>query len=144
MVNKELAEKALEDAEEWLIAAKEFDTMRMAPKRLYSLEMGVEMSLNALLIYYGIDFPKSHNVLPIVAGLISSSSFNGTEIKGNRDEIFSTFHALLDIRSASGYSYESSYNKEFFQEKANKYTESAIHIFELVKKHISAPDKLMW
>ena len=78
--------------------------------------------------------------------LTKSLTLFNSEVCGFALETLSSpnLYEILDIRSASGYSYESSYNKEFFQEKANKYTESAIHIFELVKKHISAPDKLMW
>ena len=141
MVNRELASRALKNAEEWLLSSKELDKAKVASKVLYSLEMGVEMSLKALLIYHGIDFPKSHNILPVVANLISSSEFDDTEIKVSSNEIFSTFHALLDIRSASGYSYESSFDNEFFLEKANRYAEPAFHIFELIKKHINAVGK---
>ena len=138
MVNRELASKALKNADEWLLSAKELDKIRVPSKVLYSLEMGVEMSLKALLIYHGIDFPKSHNILPVVANLISSSEFDDTEIKKYSNEIFSTFHALLDIRSASGYSYESSFDNEFFLEKANRYADPAFHIFELIGKHINS------
>ena len=141
MVNSELASKALKDAEEWLLSAKELDKAKVASKVVYSLEMGVEMSLKALLIYHGIDFPKSHNILPVVANLISSSEFDDTEIKKYSNEIFSTFHALLDIRSAGGYSYESSFDNEFFLEKANRYADPAFHIFELIRKHITAVGK---
>jgi hypothetical protein len=76
-----------------------------------------------------------------VIDLISSSEFDGAEIKVSSNEIFSTFHALLDIRSASGYSYESSFDNEFFLEKASKYAEPAFHIFELIRKHIKAENK---
>ena len=138
MVNRELASKALKNADEWLLSAKELDKIRVPSKVLYSLEMGVEMSLKALLIYHGIDFPKSHNILPVVSSLISSSEFDDTEIKKYSNEIFSTFHALLDIRSASGYSYESSFDNEFFLEKANRYADPAFHIFELIGKHINS------
>jgi HEPN domain-containing protein len=141
MVNRELASRALKNAEEWLLSSKELDKAKVASKVLYSLEMGVEMSLKALLIYHGIDFPKSHNILPVVANLISSSEFDDTEIKVSSNEIFSTFHALLDIRSASGYSYESSFDNEFFLEKANRYADPAFHIFELIRKHIKAENK---
>ena len=57
MVNRELASRALKNAEEWLLSSKELDKAKVASKVLYSLEMGVEMSLKALLIYHGIDFP---------------------------------------------------------------------------------------
>ena len=141
MVNRELASRALKNAEEWLLSSKELDKAKVASKVLYSLEMGIEMSLKALLIYHGIDFPKSHNILPVVANLISSSEFDDTEIKKYSNEIFSTFHALLDIRSAGGYSYESSFDNEFFLEKANRYADPAFHIFELIRKHITAVGK---
>ncbi|MCL5990363.1 MAG: HEPN domain-containing protein [Candidatus Thermoplasmatota archaeon] len=141
MVNRELASKALKNAEEWLLSAKELDKTKVPSKVLYSLEMGIEMSLKALLIYHGIDFPKSHNILPVVANLISSSEFDDTEIKKYSNELFSIFHALLDIRSASGYSYESSFDNEFFLEKANRYVDPAFHIFELIRKHINTENK---
>ena len=50
--------------------------------------------------------------------------------------IYSVFHALLDLRSAGGNSYESSYSKDFFIEKANEYMVQASIILDLIRKHI--------
>ena len=77
--------------------------------------MGVELSIKALLLYHGIDFPKSHNILAAVLSLISSDKIDDNEIRENAELIISTFHALLDLKSASGYSYESSYSQRRFQ-----------------------------
>ena len=137
MVNTQLAERALADAEEWLQSAEKLKEINAGPKILYSLGMGVELSVKALLLYHGIDFPRTHNILSSVVKLISSDKFDDAEIKENSELIFSTFHALLDLRSASGYSYESSYNREFFIAKANEYTEPASFILELVKRHVN-------
>jgi len=137
MVNTQLAVRALADAEEWLQSAKKLSEINAGPKILYSLEMGVELSLKALLLYHGIDFPKTHNILTAVVGLISSDDFDDTKIKENSELIFSTFHTLLGLRGASGYSYESSFSRQFFIEKANQYLEPVDQIFDLVKEHIN-------
>ena len=116
MVNQNLAERALADAEEWLQSANKLREINAGPKILYSLEMGVELSIKALLLYHGIDFPKSHNILAAVVSLLSSDIIDD-EIRENAELIISTFHALLDLRSASGYSYDLSFpliNTTFF------------------------------
>ena len=141
MVNMRLAERALADAEEWLQSAEKLIEINAGPKILYSLEMGVELSLKALLLYHGIDFPKTHNILAAVVNLISSDKFDDPNIKENGELIFSTFHALLDLRSASGYAYESSYSSEFFIEKAKEYAEPASQVLALVKRHIGSRNK---
>ena len=138
MVNTRLAERALADAEEWLQSAEKLREINAGPKILYSLEMGVELSVKALLLYHGIDFPKTHNIFAALVNLISSDKFDDAEIKENSELIFSTFHALLDLRSACGYSYESSYSSEFFIEKAREYAEPASQILALVKRHIGS------
>ena len=111
------------------------------PKILYSLEMGVELSIKALLLYHGIDFPKSHNILAAVVSLLSSDKIDDDEIRENAELIISTFHALLDLRSASGYSYESSYSHEFFIEKAEEYDGPASQVLALIKRHINYKNK---
>lgn len=108
MANLELAERAIGDADEWFRSAEKLKEINAAPKILYSLEMAVELSLKGLLLYHGMDYPKTHNILPLVIRLISSDSFHDDNIRNHKDLIFSVFHALLDLRSASGYSYESS------------------------------------
>lgn len=105
-------------------------------KTLYYLEMGVEMSLKSLLLCHGIDFPKAHNILSAVVSLISSDDFDDPKMKENSELIFSTFHGLLDLRSASGYSYESSYSRQFFIDKAHHYMEPATQILKMVERHI--------
>ena len=136
MVNPELAERAITDAEEWLRSAEKLKEIDAAPKVLYSLEMAAELSLKGLLLYHGIDYPKTHNILPLVIRLISSGSFPDDNIRYHKDMIYSVFHALLDLRSASGYSYESSYRKDFLIEKANGYMDQVSIILDLVRKHI--------
>ncbi|MHB1811557.1 MAG: HEPN domain-containing protein [Thermoplasmataceae archaeon] len=141
MVNMHLAERALADAEEWLQSADKLREIGAGPKILYSLEMGVEFGVKALLLYHGIDFPKTHNILSAVVNLISSDKFDDAKIKENAELIFSTFHALLDLRSACGYSYESSYSREFFIEKAKVYAEPASQVLALVRQHILSGNK---
>jgi hypothetical protein len=72
----------------------------------------------------------------LVIRLISSDGFHDDEIRNHREMIFSVFHALLDLRSASGYSYESSYSKDFFIEKADEYLDKVSIILDLIRKHI--------
>lgn len=138
MANIELAERAVEDAQEWFRSAEKLKEIDAAPKVLYALEMATEMSLKGLLLFHGMDYPKTHNILPLIITLISSENFRDDDIRRRKDMIFSVFHALLDLRSASGYSYESSYSKEFFIEKANQYMEAVSLILELVRKHIKS------
>ena len=140
MVNQNLAERALADAEEWLQSANKLREINAGPKILYSLGMGVELSIKALLLYHGIDFPKSHNILAAVVSLLSSDIIDD-EIRENAELIISTFHALLDLRSASGYSYESSYSHEFFIEKAEEYDGPASQVLALIKRHINYKNK---
>lgn len=117
---------------------KKLNETNAGAKIMYSLEIGVELSLKALPVYHGIDFPKTHNVLSAVVSLVTSEDFNDLENKGNSEFIFSTFHALLDLRGASGYSYESSYCRQFFLEKGRQHAEHAERILEMVRKHILA------
>ena len=46
-----------------MIMEGKIDRKTAGPKILYSLEMGVELGVKALLLYHGIDFPKTHNVV---------------------------------------------------------------------------------
>lgn len=136
MVNAQLARRALEDAEEWVQSARKLAEINAGPKILYSLEMGIELSLKALLLYHSVDFPKIHNILEVVVNLITSDKFNDTEIKENSELIFTTFHGLLNLRGASGYSYESSYDRQFFAEKVQQYEGPVEKILEMVKRHM--------
>ena len=136
MVNPELAERAITDAEEWLRSAEKLKEIDAAPKVLYSLEMAAELSLKGLLLYHGIDYPKTHNILPLVIRLISSGSFPDDSIRNHKDMIYSVFHALLDLRSAGGNSYESSYSKDFSIEKANECMGQLSIILDLIRKKI--------
>ncbi|OWP57157.1 MAG: hypothetical protein B2I17_01905 [Thermoplasmatales archaeon B_DKE] len=56
------------------------------------------MSLKVFLLYHGINFPKTQNILTAVVGLISSDDFDDPKMKGNSELIFSTFHTLLDLK----------------------------------------------
>ncbi|QRF75058.1 hypothetical protein Thermo_00551 [Thermoplasmatales archaeon] len=56
------------------------------------------MSLKAFLLYHGINFPKTQNILTAVVALISSDDFDDPKMKGNSELIFSTLHTLLDLK----------------------------------------------
>jgi HEPN domain-containing protein len=121
MANVELVKNALKDAKEWLAISEKSIKMNAFSKALYFMEMALEISLKSLLIYYGIDFPKSHNILGPITKLLSADDFELSEIKNTSSQIISTYHALLDLRMSSAYSYESSFDSSFYKERANKY-----------------------
>ena len=135
MENLDLAKRAVSDSKEWLSSAEKSMEIGAFSKAIYAMEMGVEMSLKALLLANGVDFPKVHNIITPLTRLVVSDKFSASEIKNNLEQIISVFHALLDLRSASAYSYESSYDNEFFRERAVKYLLPAREVVEMVGRY---------
>lgn len=134
MASIELAKNALRDAKEWLAISEKSIEINAFSKAIYFMEMALEISLKALLIYDGVDFPKSHNILAPITKLLITDDFELGEIKSASDQIINTYHALLDLRMASAYSYESAFDSAFYRDRANKY-------FKPVKDIVTTIDK---
>ena len=130
----DIARRAIVDAKQWLSIAEKSIEVEAYSKAIYAMEMGVEVSLKSLLLANGVDFPKTHNIIPYIKELVSSDQFKDLEIRNNLDQLLSTFHALLDLRTASGYSYESSLDSAFFKERAEKYLAPSHEIVTLIEK----------
>ncbi|MGC8515851.1 MAG: HEPN domain-containing protein, partial [Thermoplasmata archaeon] len=60
----------LEPRQDQFRSAEKLKEINTAPKIHYSLEMAIELSLKGLLLFHGIDYSKTHNILRLVIRLI--------------------------------------------------------------------------
>lgn len=119
MNNLDVAWEGLKRGKQWQQnASRAFEDERWNDV-VFSYEMAVEQSLKAILILFGIEYPKIHNISKLYL------SINKTSIpKWFIDNM--VFHAeilkdLVKLRNKAAYGYVNGLTKEDFKEDANKF-----------------------
>ncbi|MGC8547842.1 MAG: HEPN domain-containing protein [Candidatus Micrarchaeia archaeon] len=107
----------LDDAGRWYKLAESAAGAGLYDKALYSLEMCMESALKALLIARGIEFPKTHNIMPL---LMLNKERLPQKVTGELDMINDVFTSLLEYRNAAGYRAESALTDPEFKKKVDK------------------------
>jgi HEPN domain-containing protein len=99
---------ALSDAKRW------FEVGMLAGQHgdysigLYSLEMSIEIALKGVLIKFQVNYPKVHDILPILVKLFAEKKGSmPKEFAENERLIVDTFRELLKRRGPAGYAFNS-------------------------------------
>ncbi len=79
--------------------------------------MCMASALKALLIAHGIEFPKTHNMMPL---LMLNKERLPQKVTGELDAINDVFTSLVECRNAAGYRAESALTDPEFRKKVDK------------------------
>jgi len=134
MKNSETTKEALERARRWYQGAIRALEDQRWDDVIYSYEMAVEQALKAILILFGIEYPKKHDVSKIYLSLKKHSI-----PKWFLEKIDFQAHILEDlikIKGIAAYGYVKGITKDHFKDDAFKYKEPVKEIIDECKKLI--------
>lgn len=134
MNNLETSQGALNRAERWYQSAIRGYEDERWDDVIYSLQMSIEQSLKAILILYGIEYPKKHDISKNYKDLkkqdipswFRDKTKNHTKILKN----------LTNKRGISAYGYVDGFSKDDFKD-------DALHYKDLVKDVVDDCKKLI-
>lgn len=134
MNNLNVSQGALARAERWYQSAERALDDNRWDDVIYSCEMAVEQAIKGILILFGIEYPKKHDISEIYLSLKMEAI-----PKWFSDKI--TFHAkilkiLIEKRSNAAYGYVEGKEITEFQDDANKYIKKAKEILKDCKNLI--------
>ncbi len=130
----EIAEKAIETAENWIKTADIMAEKKIYNTSLYSEEMAVEIALKAVLLAIGVEPPKNHNIIETAEKNIQSSMKISKDRKEEIIEIVrSLLPELLGNKQTSGYTFNYNIDKESLEAIALRYLESSKKAVSLCK-----------
>ena len=134
MNNIEVANGGLKRGKKWQQnASRAFEDKRWNDV-VFSYEMAVEQSLKAILILFGIEYPKIHNISKLYL------SINKTGIPkwfvDNMEVHAETLKDLVILRNKAAYGYVNGLTKEDFKEDAIEFKASVSKIMNDCEKLI--------
>ena len=126
MNNIEVAQGGLKRGKQWQQnAIRAFEDERWNDV-VFSYEMAVEQSLKAVLILFGIEYPKIHNISMLYLRM------NKTNIPkwfvNNMDFHAKTLKILVKLRNKAAYGYVDGLTKDDFKEDAIEFQDSVTKI----------------
>ncbi|MGV9197747.1 MAG: HEPN domain-containing protein [Promethearchaeia archaeon] len=122
----EISQKALERAERWHQGAKRAFEDKRWDDVIYSFQMSVEQAMKAVLILYGIEYPKVHDISPIYFNLSNADLPTWFMVK--IDFHASTLERLTEKRGLSAYGYIDGVTKNSFYDDAERYREPVAEV----------------
>lgn len=134
-MERKQAIEALSDADKWLRSAKINGKDKNYGIGLYCLEMATEIALKAILVDFGIEYPKTHNILVEISATISKHKEKlPVAFVENRDFILDTLKELLELRGPASYGF--SYNTKILEEEKvfSDYEKKTERVIELSKE----------
>ena len=100
---------------------------------IYMAQMSVESSTKAVLLLFGLDYPKEHDVSGPFRQLLDRSD-PPEWFKEEIPTISDVIHTLAEIRGLAAYGYEHNMTVQDFEGKAPKYLEKAKRTYEQTKR----------
>lgn len=107
------------DAKRWFIIAKLSRENDLNDKAMYAMEMSMEMVLKSILLAFGTEFSKTHNISELLMSELRKAKLDAKTNEELRSWL-DTFDYLLEFRNASGYRAQSSMTDADFKDKADK------------------------
>ncbi len=137
-MERKAALDALDDALRWLNSAKRSGDSGDYNLGIYGLEMSTEIALKGVLIALKIDYPKVHDILPVIRLAIRehSSRLPGAFVN-NEYFILDTLRELLKLRGPAGYTFSSNIKVADLKEDYKRYLRDVTQILELCKTSIA-------
>ena len=133
--NIDLASSALRRSGRWLKGAFRALEDGRWDDVVYSSQMTVEQASKAVLIAFGVEYPRAHDVSPAFKRI--------SEMRGVPQWFLSMLRRLADniselaeLRGLAAYGYEKGLDAEYFKEYAPK-------AYEIAKEHYKACAKLL-
>ncbi|MHB1439890.1 MAG: HEPN domain-containing protein [Cuniculiplasma sp.] len=138
MEYKGIAADVIGSAKRWLASAELNASHSNYDLAIYSLEMSVEISMKAVLMHIGIDVPKTHAIGDIFTSSVKSDKRIPKDFKGHIEESVDVFNALLGLRAASGYIFETKTTMEELKAKYEHYKKGATTVVELCARAVQS------
>jgi len=128
MNNLEVAREGLKRGEQWNQNAIQAYKDERWNDVVFSYEMAVEHALKAILILYGIEYPKIHNISKVYLNI------NRNNIPkwfvNNMDLHAKTLKELVKLRGSAAYGYVEGLTKDDFKEDAITFKDSVIKVID--------------
>jgi HEPN domain-containing protein len=135
ITNIDVAESALKRSFRWLTSAFRALEDERWDDAVYSSQMSVEQASKAVLIAFGIEYPKAHDV-SFVFKQISRKKNIPAWFLSILDELTNNISELAELRGLASYGYEEGLDANYFKDYAPK-------AYEMAKKHYEACAKLL-
>ena len=113
---KDLAKAALERSRRWLQGAKRALEDKRWDDVVYASQMAVEQCSKAVLIAFGIDYPKEHDVSPVFRKLAEKKLPQW--FLSMLEELSENISELAKLRGLAGYGFEVGVGAEYFRDYA--------------------------
>lgn len=130
---------AMENANMWLRTAEAAMKCDIYTTALYSMEMSVEIALKAVLMEFGINVPKVHNITSTLRSVFAEKrNALPKEFAEKEESILETYSDLLELRQLVGYTFEMGSSIDP-KEKAKHYitrSKEVLSLCESAIKHI--------
>ncbi|MBS7655820.1 HEPN domain-containing protein [Candidatus Bathyarchaeota archaeon] len=135
MTNIEIAKSALKRSSRWLTNALRALEEERWDDVVYSSQMVVEHASKAVLIAFGVEYPKAHDI-SFVFKQISKKKNVPIWFLSMLNELASNISELAELRGLASYGYEKGLDVNYFKDYAPK-------AYEIAKKHYEACVKLL-
>ncbi len=133
----DIAKGAIETAESWVKTAEEMLKVKVYNTSLYSEEMAVEISLKAVMLAFGIQPPKVHNIIESFETNIIDHGILPKKYKEQLKNITrSLLPDLLRTRQISGYTFNFNISKDDMETLAIRYIDTAKNTVKICKEII--------
>ncbi len=129
----ETAKAGIGRAGRWLQGASRALEDKRWDDVVYSAQMSVEQSVKAVLLVLGIDFPREHDVSPILLRLRRRTGIPGW-FRDELEPMARTVSELAEQRALAGYGFEKGVDAETFRILAPKALDRAKKIHSLCKR----------
>ena len=128
MNNLEIAKAAIMKGRQWYNVAIHALEDEQWDDVIYLYEMAVEQALKGILILFGIEFPKKHDISSVYQSLKIKNI--PEEFKKKMDEHAKILKYLVVKRGISAYGYREGIKKNEFEKDAKKYRKYVINTIE--------------
>lgn len=128
---------AVEEGKKWLRAAKLLKEGGLFTKSLYSLEMGLEISIKGVMVALHKNYPKRHDISDLLEEAVMSNKKKiPSEFIENLPQLVSAYRSLLRQRNAAGYGLKDDSDEE-------TYMRFVLQSFGDIEKYVSLCDNLV-
>lgn len=134
-MNSAIARQVLGRAGRWLRGAERALEDKRWDDVVYSAQMAVELSVKAVLLSIGIDFPKEHDVSDV---LLQLADRGGVRAWFRREipEISDVMAKLAEQRGLAGYGFEEGITADYFKDYAPEALRSARKVHSDCRKFL--------
>ncbi|TXT58782.1 MAG: HEPN domain protein [Promethearchaeota archaeon] len=140
MNNYDTTRKGLQRAKRWYQSAIRALEDKRWDDVIYSYEMAIEQAFKAILILYGIEYPKKHDISSIFIQLKQKDIPDN--YLGKIDEYANLLKYLVEKRGPAAYGYIQGISKEIFKEDALKLKETVEEVLENCTKVLDLFNKI--